>query len=68
MEYNFLYLIETGNNSVVVSAKNSIEAVSLWIEQKNKEREADGRLIKFNPQNYSVKQIEREDLIIGAPK
>ncbi|WNB93409.1 hypothetical protein [Bacillus sp. NEB1478] len=68
MEYNFLYLIESGNNSVVVSAKNSIEAIGLWIEQKNKEIEEDGRLVKFNPTNYSVKQIEREDLIIRAPK
>ncbi|WP_369899758.1 hypothetical protein [Bacillus manliponensis] len=66
MEYNYLYLIEEGANKAVVSAKDSVEAINLWGEQKKVEWINEGRKVRFNPDNLSITKLVREDLVIRA--
>ncbi|KYD02652.1 hypothetical protein B4102_0246 [Heyndrickxia sporothermodurans] len=68
MEYNNYYLIRYGNDKILVLAKNPQDAVNIWIENKNEQLKKDGRYLDFNPREFSVEELEREDLVIKASK
>lgn len=53
-----LYLIRSGNNKYVVDAESSLEAVTAWIDEKNREeREVYNSKRVINPTEFSVEQI-----------
>lgn len=66
MEYKHYYLIRYGKDKILVLAKNSQEAVNIWIENKKEQLKKEGRYLEFNPKDFSVEEIEREDLVIKA--
>ena len=66
MQYNYYYLINYGKNEVVVLSESSTKAIELWINHKNDERERDNLSRSFEPSNFSIKEISREDLVIKA--
>lgn len=53
-------------NKFVVSAENTQQAIKLWFESKNKEYQEDNRPLEFNPRDFSIRELEREDLVIRA--
>ncbi|MGM0888973.1 MAG: hypothetical protein ACQEW5_18825 [Bacillota bacterium] len=66
MENKNYYLIKTGNNKIIVLARTSVEAINIWIEDRNNERIKDNLRPNFNPDSYSIELLEREDLVLKA--
>ncbi|PHD08595.1 hypothetical protein COF54_11400 [Bacillus toyonensis] len=67
MRGKYLYLIEYNSIKFVVSAKGAVEAIDLWIQEKNRENKEDYNLTKeFRPADFSITELVREDLVIKA--
>ncbi|MET1247665.1 hypothetical protein ABWW58_02615 [Sporolactobacillus sp. STCC-11] len=66
MEYSKLFLIEAYKNSRVVSAKTSVEALNIFIEERNREFKEDGRQKKYDPSNLKITFLCEERFILRA--
>lgn len=66
MENKNYYLIKIGNNKILVLARTSVEAINIWIEDRNNERIKDNLRPNFNPYSYIIELLEREDLVLKA--
>lgn len=66
MEYKNYYIINHGKEKHLILALSSQEAINAWIQKKQSEREEEGRKMKFNPANFSIEEITREDFLVKA--
>lgn len=66
MRYKYYYLITHGDKKYLILAGSSQEAIDIWIKEKNTERMEEGRKVMFNPSNFSIEEIIREDFVIKA--
>ncbi|WP_258831460.1 hypothetical protein [Peribacillus frigoritolerans] len=66
MEYNKLYLAEYFNETRLISAKNTKEAIDLLYEVKNQEYKQEERRRDFRPKDLKITELGDESLIIRA--
>ena len=50
------YIIKYNDEKFLVSAKSSLEAVTLWITTEQKKRKDEGRMVPFDP-NISIEKL-----------
>ncbi|MFC6038442.1 hypothetical protein ACFPYN_03135 [Paenisporosarcina macmurdoensis] len=50
------YIIGYNDENFLVSAKSSLEAVTLWITTEQKQKKDEGRMIPFDP-DISIKKL-----------
>ncbi|WP_067728871.1 hypothetical protein [Oceanobacillus damuensis] len=64
-----LYLIRYSNDKFVVKADSSIDAIKLWIDEKNREeKEVYQSKRKFNPNDFSIERLGTYHGIMEAPE
>lgn len=66
MENNQLYLAEYYNETRIISAKNTKEAIDLLYEVKKQEYEYNGKKLGFRPKELKITELGSESSIIRA--
>ncbi|MFS0603230.1 hypothetical protein [Peribacillus frigoritolerans] len=66
MEYNKIYFAEFYNDTRLISAKNTKEAIELLYKVKDQEYKDDGKRVGFRPTELKIKELGYESTIIRA--
>ncbi|OVE34538.1 hypothetical protein CCZ20_26050 [Priestia aryabhattai] len=57
------FLITSNVSKDLILAENGLEATKIWFEEKQKEREEEGKRLSHNPNFFSVEKLGTESSV-----